>query len=173
MSIFSGQTSSHLWHIRPSGHYEIALKHTWGISLEGVQGINLTRYLCLVPGFFYNLLFHKKIIQESPLLLIWTTLDIRFFNCDLERHPLLVKNRGTSLVLIIILVSRLDVAVVTFVGFTLASRSLGLMSARFPLWFTTLESLLGWLLHPPCEFQALKFRFLKYLLLIFYIAILG
>ena len=81
--------------------------------------MNLGRYLCLIPGGFYSLLFHRQITQESPLLLIQTALDIRLLNGDLEGHALLVKNRGTSLVLVINLVSRLDVAMVTFVGFAL------------------------------------------------------
>ena len=54
-------------------------------------------------------------------MLIQTALDIRLLNGDLEGHALLVKNRRTSLVLIINLVSRLDVVVVTFVGFALVS----------------------------------------------------
>jgi hypothetical protein len=83
--------------------------------------MNLGRYMSLIPGGFLILLFHKQITQESPLLVIQTAFDIRLLNGDLERHSLLVKNRGTSLVLIINLVSRLDVAVVTFVGFALVT----------------------------------------------------
>lgn len=89
--------------------------------------------MCLIPGALYSLLFHVQVIQESPLLLVQTAFDIRFLNGDLERQALLVKDRGTSLELIINLVYRLDVAVVTFVGFALVSRSLGLMTASFLL----------------------------------------
>ena len=52
-------------------------------------------------------------------MVVYAGLDISLPNGDLERQALLVKNRGTSLVLIINLISRLDIAVVTFVGFTL------------------------------------------------------
>ena len=118
-------------------------------------------------------MFAMQITQESPLLLVQAALDIRFLNSDLERHAMLVKDRGTSLVLIINLVSRLDVALVGFVGFAFATGSLGFVTARFPLRFIGLESLLGRLVHPSGEFQAFKFWFLKHLLLIFHIAILG
>ena len=89
--------------------------------------------MCIIPGVLYSILFDMQVAQESPLLLVQAALDIRFLNGDLERHAMLVKDRGASLVLIINLVSRLDVALVRFVGFALASRSLSLETARFPL----------------------------------------
>jgi hypothetical protein len=129
--------------------------------------------VCIIPGVLYSILFDMQVAQESPLLLVQTAFDIRFLNGHLERHAMLVKDRRASLVLIIDLVSRLDVALIRFVGFALASGSLGFVTARFPLQFIGLESLLGRLVHPSGEFQALQFWLLKHLLLIYHIAILG